>query len=88
MCFAYDIRLVLSWHVLCARENVFHRIFLAANAVRFVSFQFTLYSDTMHVTLKVVYAPCERVLNVKTGWADSSRRVLHFSEDAALKNAQ
>ena len=60
---------------------MFHRIFFAANAVRFVSFQFTLHSDTM-ITLKVVYAAFEQVLNVKTGWADSSRRMWHFSEDA------
>ena len=37
------------------------------------------------ITLKVVYAACERVLNVKTGWAISSRRMWHFCEDAALK---
>ena len=37
------------------------------------------------ITLKVVYAVCERVLNVKTRWADSSRTMWHFSEDAAPK---
>ena len=37
------------------------------------------------ITLKVVHAACERVLNVKTGWANSSRRIWRFSEDAALK---
>ena len=37
------------------------------------------------ITLKVVYAACERVLNVKTRWADFSRSMWHFSEDAAPK---
>ena len=46
------------------------------------------FSAIQFITLKVVYAACERVLNVKTGWADSSRRMCHFSEDAALKNSQ
>lgn len=32
-----------------------------------------------------MYADRERVINVKTGWADPSRRIWHFSEDAALK---
>ena len=36
--------------------------------------------------LRVVYADCERFINVKIGWADSSRRIWHFiSEDAAFK---
>ena len=30
----------------------------------------------------MVYAAFEQVLNVKTDWADSSRRMWHFSEDA------
>ena len=37
------------------------------------------------ITLKVEYGPCERILNVKTGWVDSSRRMWRFGEDAALK---
>ena len=46
------------------------------------------FTAIQRMTLEVVYAACERVLNGKTGWADSSRRMWHFFEDAALKNAQ
>ena len=45
----------------------------------------TLLTAIQCITLKVVYAACERVLNVKTRWTDSSRRMWHFSEDAASK---
>ena len=42
----------------------------------------SLFTAIQCITLKVVYAAFEQVLNVKTGWADSSRRMWHFSEDA------
>ena len=42
----------------------------------------SLFTAIQCITLKVVYAAFEQVLNVKTGWADSSRRMWYFSEDA------
>ena len=42
----------------------------------------SLFTAIQCITLKVVYAAFEQVLNVKTDWADSSRRMWHFSEDA------
>ena len=40
----------------------------------------------MHcLTLNVVYADYERIVNIKTGWADSSRRMWHFPDDVAFK---
>ena len=59
------------------KEMCFHRIFFAANAVRLVSFLFTLYSNRVYDAQGCV-CRCERVVNVKTDWADSSRRMWHF----------
>ena len=55
----------------------FHHIFFAAKAVRLVSFLFTLYSSRMFNAQGCV-CRCERVVNVKTGSADSSRRMWDF----------
>ena len=55
----------------------FLRIFFTANAARLMSVLFTLYSNRMYNAQGCV-CRCERVVNVKTGWADSSRRMLHF----------
>ena len=43
------------------------------------------FTEIQCITLKVVYAACERALNVKTDWANSTRRMWHFDDDAALK---
>ena len=77
ICFTYDVRLSFSWYVVCARKNVFRCIFFAANAVRLVSFLFTLYSNRMY-NAQCCVCRCERVVNVQTDWADSSRRMWHF----------
>ena len=78
-----EIRLVLSWHEVCARENVFHPILGKANAVPLVSFLFALFTTPQCMMLKTAYTCCERI-HVTTDWTDSSRRMWQFSEGAAL----
>ena len=36
------------------------------------------------IMLKVEYGECQPVITVKTAWAESSRRMWHFSEETAF----
>ena len=62
---------------------MFHRILFTASAVRSVSF-FYFFTVLQCIMLKVEYGDCQPVITVKTAWAESSRRMWHFSEETAF----
>ena len=60
-----------------------HIVYSECSPISVLSFLF--FTALQCIMLKVEYGDCEPVIIAKTAWAESSRRMWHFSEETAFK---